>query len=244
MWRRVLNERESSPEALEPGEVGGRLSAAASLEQLEGTAAALKAVSPAQLMGLPRAAFWINVYNALFRHAVRVLRPTGSVLTNLLLFERASYQVGPAVVSLSEIEHGLLRRNRRAAPFFRRPFSRSDVRFGWQVEQLDPRVHFALNCGAVSCPPIRAYDGAQLDRQLELATRGYLAQHTRIDRARCEVTLSRLISLYASDFGSRVEAVRFTARHLDGEDAQWLGENAERCTVRFGPYDWRLVPTG
>ncbi len=229
MWRRVLNER--APSSAEP-----------EARQLEETAAAVKSVSPAALTAPgARVAFWINLYNSLFRHAVLVLRPTGSVLTNLLLFERVSYQVGPAVLSLSEIEHGVLRRNQRAAPFFRRPFSGSDVRLGWQVEQVDPRIHFALNCGAVSCPPIRAYAGPELDGQLEMATRSYLARHTHVDRDRFEVTLSRLISLYAADFGSQLEAVRFTARHLDGEDGQWLAENAGRCRVKFGSYDWRLT---
>lgn len=241
MWRRILNEGAALANPAEPAELVQRLLAATDLGSFEQAAAGLSQVVPSALKAASNTAFWLNLYNALFCHAVLVLRPTGSVLTNVLLFERASYRVGSSVVSLSEIEHGVLRRNQRAAPFFRKPFSASDVRFEWQVERVDPRIHFALNCGAVSCPPIRAYTAAELDRQLDLATRSYLAQHTHVDRARYVVTLSRLISLYTSDFGSRHDAVAFTARHLDGDDGRWLEEHGPRCRVKFGSYDWRLV---
>ena len=36
-------------------------------------------------------------------------------------------------------------------------FSDSDPRHKMALTSLDPRIHFALNCGASSCPPIRIY---------------------------------------------------------------------------------------
>ena len=44
----------------------------------------------------------------------------------------------------------------------------------WQVvEPLDPRIHFALVCGAKSCPPIRVYTPASLEAGLEAAAQAF-----------------------------------------------------------------------
>jgi hypothetical protein len=98
-----------------------------------------------------------------------------------------------------------------------------------------------LNCGAVSCPPIRVYRAEAVDGQLDLAARSFLGATTVVDRARHQVTLSSLLKLYAPDFGSRAEAVLFTARHLGGDDGAWLLKHAASVRVRFGPYDWSFT---
>ena len=36
------------------------------------------------------------------------------------------------------------------------------------------RIHFALNCGAKSCPPIKTFTGEEVDTQLNLATQAFL----------------------------------------------------------------------
>lgn len=38
---------------------------------------------------------------------------------------------------------------------------------------MDPRVHFALVCGAKSCPPIKVYTAASLHEGLESATTAF-----------------------------------------------------------------------
>ncbi|GMI39843.1 hypothetical protein TeGR_g12793 [Tetraparma gracilis] len=64
-----------------------------------------------------------------------------------LFFPSACYQLGPHALSLDDVEHGLLRSEPGRFP-------PGDAREGLRV-QLDKRVHFALNCGASSCPPVR-----------------------------------------------------------------------------------------
>jgi hypothetical protein len=81
----------------------------------------------------------------------------------------------------------------------------------------DPRVHFALNCGARSCPPVSYYAGETLDRDLGLAATGFceddanvrasVCQRTSVDsRARTttvlNVTVSALFRWYRGDFGA------------------------------------------
>jgi len=61
------------------------------------------------------------------------------------------------VYSLNDIENGILRSNRKPVAAFRRPFSNSDIRRHIALKECEPRVHFALVCGAKSCPPIKTY---------------------------------------------------------------------------------------
>ena len=59
--------------------------------------------------------------------------------------------------SLNDIENGVLRSNRKPIGSFRKPFSKSDPRLSIALESPESRVHFALVCGAKSCPPIKTY---------------------------------------------------------------------------------------
>ena len=40
---------------------------------------------------------------------------------------------------------------------FSRPFGKSDPRLAIALETPEPLIHFALVCGAKSCPPIKTY---------------------------------------------------------------------------------------
>ena len=42
-------------------------------------------------------------------------------------------------------------------------FEDKDPRSKVALSELDPRIHFALNCGARSCPPIRVYTEEKYD---------------------------------------------------------------------------------
>lgn len=64
--------------------------------------------------------------------------------------------------SLNEIENGVLRSNRRAIGALRRPFGKNDPRLKIALEQPEPLIHFALVCGAKSCPPIKTYSAKVL----------------------------------------------------------------------------------
>ena len=100
-----------------------------------------------------RLAFWINVYNALALHGAVALDVRRSVWRVWNFLGRVSYRVGPHVLSLDEIEHGILRGNRRRALPPWAPFGTRGARRALVIDPVDPRVHFALNCGAASCPP-------------------------------------------------------------------------------------------
>ena len=66
----------------------------------------------------------------------------------------------------------------------------------------DPRIHFAVNCASASCAPLPrwAFDGAQLDRQLDERARLFLSDaRTRSSRAGSS-SLSRYFDWYGDDF--------------------------------------------
>lgn len=189
-----------------------------------------------------KTAFWLNLYNALMGHILLVHGARGSVTGRFHLFFLMQYRVGPHRLSLQQVEHGILRANARMSPLPWRAFGAADPRRALAVTQVDPRIHFALNCGAVSCPPIRAYAPEALDAQLTLATRAYFADHCRVDAQAGVVQLPYLCRMYAADFGAREELLKFATLHLEGEPARWLHEHAARARVTFGPYDWTLVP--
>jgi hypothetical protein len=206
-------------------------------------AASLRAMDPAVLSheGGTRVAFWTNVYNALMLHAVVACKLSAGRRVSLLVFSWASYQVGSYVVTLHAIEHGVLRCNRPVPYTFWCPMSQRDARLVLMPRAFDPRVHFALNCAAASCPPIRVYTANALDAELDVATHAYVTQETRVDRQRFVVHLPYLCQLYDRDFGSAREALCWVARYLDAADRTWIEANLTRVSVRFNPYRWELV---
>lgn len=210
------------------------------LGELELLAARLRGLDPARIEGdAARIAFWVNLYNALFRHRL-CLRPIrGSVLRHLRLFSSTAYEVGGERFSLNLIEHGVLRRNRRPPYNLRRPLRGGDPRLAALPSRLDPRIHFALNCGARSCPPIHSYEPASVDRQLELATRAYLAAETEVDVEHRNVGLPRLMRLYRADFGDRKAQLEFAASHADPVRAL-LADGPPR--LRYRRFDWSATP--
>lgn len=208
-------------------------------ERLTKLAGGLHSLDPLDVSGDDaRLAFWVNLYNALTRHALHVENARGNLLLKLRLFDRAAWRVGAWRYSLNFIEHGLLRGNARVPPFPWRAAKPGDPRLQAAPSRVDPRIHFALNCGARSCPPIRHYLSGQIDDQLDTATAAYFATDASVDRERRTLTLPRLMKYYRADFG---DALAFAATHLPAEDAAWIRENRARIRVRFGPYDWTLA---
>jgi hypothetical protein len=181
-----------------------------------------------------RLPFWINVYNALTFHAIVYFRPRWTVWEVPGFFDRAAYEIGGLPFSLNEIEHGVLRANRPAPGSRRRPFSPDDPRlqFALTEAEFDPRIHFALNCGARSCPPVGVYEAQRVDEQLELAATGFLRAETEVRSDR--IVTSAILKWYRTDFG---DLHALLGRYLPAESAA----RARGKRLTFRPYDWRAA---
>lgn len=186
-------------------------------------------------------AFWINLYNALVLHGALAMRVQRSMQELPGFFARAAYDVGGLRYSLDAIEHGLLRANRghprrlgvpQLLPWDRR---RASI-----IKPMDVRIHFALNCGAVACPPVRHYQAEAIDAQLDLAARAFVnGGGVRIDPDRGEVFLSRIFLWYARDFGiSKREKLRRLRPFIDETRRDKIEQAARHRGIRYDEYDW------
>lgn len=216
-----------------------RLATSRELAEAAGIAGALAAIS---LDGLAsraaRLAFWLNVYNALVLHGIVRLGVRTSVLRVWNFFGRVSYRVGGHVLSLDDIEHGVLRGNRRRKLPPLRPFGRRDPRLALMVTPPDPRYHCAITCGAASCPPVGVYRAADVDAQLDLAARSFVNQAVTLAGAR--LCCSRIFRWYRDDFEAAGGLRAFLLRHLDeGPVRAALTAGATPC-AQFHPYRWTL----
>ncbi len=137
-------------------------------------------------------------------------------------------------LSPNAIEHGILRRSAFLAGlgYLRNPFPSRFERL-LRVERVDPRIHFALNCGARSCPPLAAWHPATLDADLERATAAYVVAESARSADGREVRVPRLLRWYRGDFGGRSGTLALLRRHgVIGPD--------EAPRLRYADYDWTL----
>jgi hypothetical protein len=175
-------------------------------------------------------AFWVDVYNAAAQ--LRPLDDVGSVRGRFRLFRRPAVTVAGRALSLDAIEHGILRRSRWKLGLgylgnpLPSPFERSH-----RVRRVDPRIHFALNCGAASCPPIMAYDAARIEEQLDVSSRSYLVSEVIKDGH--TLRLPTVMLWFVGDFGGPRGMRRFLGRHGIVTDGRRL---------RFRAYDWDPAP--
>ena len=161
-------------------------------------------------------AWHLNAYNVwVLELIMRVYPVDGPLAADEEFFERRSITVTGRQMSLNELEHGMIR------PRFK-----------------EPRIHFAVNCAAASCPPLhpQPFAGATLDRTLDRLTRDFVNRHphgVRSQRGGSVVALSKIFEWYAEDFGGEQALVNYVNQYRD----QALAAGAE---VTFLDYDWRL----
>ena len=189
----------------------------------QNVAAALREFDPATLRGREeQIAFWINIYNVLLIHCLIAYGARRSARDVRGVFVRCAYNIGGLRYCLDDIEHGILRGN---------------------------RIHFALVCGASSCPPIGIYQADKLDEQLDVAARSFVNNGGMVlNRREMTVSLSRIFQWYSVDFGGSWmgtggrEAVLSYASHFIevDRDREFVRENAKVLQVKYQEYYWSL----
>lgn len=185
-----------------------------------------------------RLAFWINAYNACMLKRVidnypieragglqRIRnaaagRPANSVWQIPEVFTGAHCPVAGSLRSQDEIEHEIIR-----------PLG-------------DPRIHFAINCAALSCPPLttEAYRAATLAAQLDARVRAFVNDPAQFavateDRRRI-VRVNRVLDWFNEDFGGVAGIRPFLARYASGADREALEDPG--AGLEFIEYDWTL----
>ncbi|MDT8323195.1 MAG: DUF547 domain-containing protein [Bacteroidota bacterium] len=200
--------------------------------RLERYLARLATIDPDKLPSRDeRLAYWLNLYNASTLSLVTVHYPLHSIRAIKLPSDRRATEprarspwdvkfvrTKDDTLTLNEIEHGIIR-----------------------TAFDDPRIHFALNCAAVSCPPLRneAYVSGVLQEQLEDQTRKFIRdkRRQRFDRPNRTAHISMVFKWYAADFGGTSTAVLdFIRRYLPRSSTF----PREGWNIQFLEYDWTL----
>ncbi|GAC1532072.1 MAG: hypothetical protein NVS3B15_12000 [Sediminibacterium sp.] len=177
-------------------------------------------------------AFWINIYNGFTQYLLK--KNKGAYQNRHHFFGARQINIGNHLFSLDDIEHGILRRSKIkwSEGYLNKPFPSKTER-ALRVSAVDYRIHFSLNCGAESCPPIAFYEPGSIDRQLDIATKAYLAGEARYDSTSNTLLLPKLMSWFRGDFGGK-RKMKSLARNLgilpEGKDP----------VIRFKPYSWNL----
>lgn len=178
-----------------------------------------------------RLAFWINLYNGLIQY--HLAKNPDYYEDRDDFFSADILTVAGAKVSFDNLEHGVLRRgtSKYSMGYFSNPFG-SDWHEPYQVDEIDWRIHFALNCGAASCPPVRIYDAASIDRQLNASTNQYLSSNVRYVEAENTVYVPALFSWFRGDFGGLDGALQILENraYIPNTDVE----------LEFNEYDWTL----
>lgn len=173
-----------------------------------------------------RLALLINAYNAFTLRLILDYYPTDSIrdIPGEERWDAVRWVLGSETYSLNQIEHELIRPNFR-----------------------EPRIHFALVCAAVGCPPLRteAYTGERLEEQLESQTRfTHDSERWVVYRPDDDVVeLTSLYDWYRGDFeqvaGSILDYVA-----IYREDLRLGLQAGLDIKVRFLDYDWSLNERG
>jgi Protein of unknown function, DUF547 len=129
--------------------------------------------------------YWINLYNAATVKLILEHYPVRSIkdIDNGNPWDTPRIHIGTKTYSLNQIENTIIRQQFR-----------------------DPRIHFALNCGARSCPPLlnEAYDPARLDTQLTARTQSFTRNPTFNRTDSSPIRISQLFDWYKGDFSPDV----------------------------------------
>jgi hypothetical protein len=240
--RKLRNDLKS--EALdENGQIDyATLRASPTFAEMKKTSDLLHATDPAEMTDdATRIAFWINLYNVLAIHGVLALGIRESVMEIPSFFGVVAYRVGDFVLTLDEIENGVLRRNAPHPATGSRLFDDDDPRLALCPSRLDPRIHAALVCASTSCPPVSFYEASKLDAQLELATLNYVASDVEVDDLNRVVRVPITFRYYQSDFGRAAGVRLFLVEHARDAQREALEAAFEAgYELDYHRYDWSL----
>jgi hypothetical protein len=179
-------------------------------------------------------AFWINAYNVYTLkiivdnypiESINELHKGGKLLSHVFgttVWDKEIIVINNEKRSLNYIEHDVIRKN----------FS-------------EPRIHFALVCAAISCPPLRneAYEGHKLDEQLDDQAKIFLNDETKnkFDIESQQAEISKILDWYEEDFGDEDgEVLIFISRFLQENIAENIVHNPEDWDIDYLDYNWEL----
>lgn len=178
-------------------------------------------------------AFWVNAYNAFTLASIIDQEPIKASIKDIPgVWRFNEHAVQGKSITLDHMEHQILR-----------------------VDFNEPRIHAALVCAAISCPPLRGepFTGEALDAQLDDQVDLFLAKSDglEINQEEGVVSLSKIFDWFGEDWaatywtedgftGSTAQksVLNFVSNYVSEEQAAYL--EAGDYDVRYFNYDWSL----
>lgn len=167
--------------------------------------------------GAEKKAFYINAYNAYTIKFILAKYPLSSPkdasFSGKDIWNFRMVQIGPQQYSLQQVEDNILRK------------------------MDDPRIHFAINCGAKSCPKLlnEAYESDKLNAQLEKVTKKFIQDSAQNQLSEKKVKISKIFEWYAEDFNKNGETVITFLNKYSGDLT--IKDDAK---IEYLEYNWAL----
>lgn len=195
---------------------------------------------PASLDGREQSiAFWINAYNFFMLEQILTKRPDGELVESVWdyggrlnpfvdsVFDRDNFTVGGRQYSLNEFEKEILLGEEYRAK-------------GWK----DARVHFAVNCASVGCPPLRKqlYTAENLEALLAENTRRAFNTDRHLKMDGDTVYVTELFKWYEQDFTEAAGSGKAFIR--EWADASVADRVVGAPDLKYIDYDWTLNRPG
>ena len=191
----------------------------------------MAAVDVASLSKPEQLAYWINLYNISTVNVVAENYPVDSIrdistdpIIRLNVFKKPNVLVKGGTTSLDEVEN-------------------QKIREGFK----DPRIHFAINCAAESCPPIRPepFTGARIGQQLDDQARKFLngPHGVRLEEDDGELTLhaTKILDWFKDDFATwGGGTIPFLTKYLSPDKVKRIDAAKGKVELEFDEYSWKL----
>ncbi len=170
-------------------------------------------------------AYWLNLYNALTikvivdHYPVRSIRDidiSPGVFSNGP-WGKKLVKVEGRELSLDDIEHRILR------PIWR-----------------DPRIHYGVNCASIGCPNLQdmAFTGKNAGKLLNIGARQYINSPRGVSINKNKVTVSKIYSWFAYDFGNSEKGV--LSHLMKYADPKLAAQLKKLGRIHDAEYDWGL----
>jgi hypothetical protein len=177
-------------------------------------------------------AFWVNIYNGFIQYHLtkhpEYFEDRGD------FFSKKRIKIAGETLAFADIEHGIIRKSQN--PLLLGRWQRWFVP-KWErklrVHKRDWRIHFALNCGAKSCPPVAIYNDKDLDAQFDFMTQKYLEDFTTYDESTKTANVTSLFSWFRGDFGGKSGVKKILS------DLKITSSKPKKLV--YDTYDWTLL---
>ena len=177
-------------------------------------------------------AFWINIYNA---HIQILLTDHPEYYEDRgKFFGSDLFMVAKQNLSFDKVEHGYIRGSKikLSLGLIKDPFVGKVERM-FRTNKEDGRVHFALNCGAKSCPLVAIYDAKDFNSKTDEVAKSFLHKFSTYKKEENKVYTTSLFSWFRGDFDGK-QGIKALLKKYEVIPAE------SDPKIEYNSYDWTL----